>query len=380
MKHSRGREFDLAIVGGGILGLAHAYHASKAGRSVVLFERGSRATGASIRNFGMIWPIGQPIGPRRDLGLRSREHWLRILKATRAWYQETGSLHLAYESDESAVLEEFFGLFRGELAGSSLCDASEVLRRAPLVRADGLRVGLWSPWEICVDPREVIPTISDWLAEAFGVQLQFGQTVVGVEPGKLWVGKETWRAESIVICPGDDLRTLFPELFQGLPLTRCKLQMLRSEPLPPPVRLGPMLAGGLTLRHYESFEPCPSLPALRERFRESSPEFDQYGIHVMASQNGVGELVLGDSHQYGDEFDPFDSEEIDQLILSYLMRFLNLPSLQIASRWHGIYAKAPGQHQLVLEPDERIRIVTGVGGAGMTLSFGIAEEVIAQLI
>jgi glycine/D-amino acid oxidase-like deaminating enzyme len=55
-------ETDVAIVDAGILGLAHAYMAAKAGKSVVVIEKSPRAAGASARNFGMIWPIGQPAG------------------------------------------------------------------------------------------------------------------------------------------------------------------------------------------------------------------------------------------------------------------------------------------------------------------------------
>ena len=62
---------DVAIVGGGVLGLAHAYAAARRGHRVVVFERNPRAAGASVRNFGMIWPIGQPRGEMHTMAMRT---------------------------------------------------------------------------------------------------------------------------------------------------------------------------------------------------------------------------------------------------------------------------------------------------------------------
>jgi D-hydroxyproline dehydrogenase subunit beta len=89
------QRFDDAVVGAGILGLAHAYHLARRRRRVIVFERTPRAMGASVRNFGMLWPIGQPLGPLRRLAMRSLELWLEVLESSGQWHEQTGSLHLA---------------------------------------------------------------------------------------------------------------------------------------------------------------------------------------------------------------------------------------------------------------------------------------------
>src|SRR5580692_2719457 len=101
------RSADLVVVGAGIVGLAHAYLAAKAGRRVVVLERSLASEGASIRNFGMLWPIGQTAGRMLNLALASREIWFDLLQEAKIAYRDTGSLHVACRSDEVAVGREF---------------------------------------------------------------------------------------------------------------------------------------------------------------------------------------------------------------------------------------------------------------------------------
>ena len=55
--------------------------------------------------------------------------------------------------------------------------------------------------------------------------------------------------------------------------------------------------------------------------------------------------------------------------------FLKAPDLNIKEQWHGVYAKMQnGASEYVNKIDENVTIVNGLGGAGMTLSFGLAEE------
>src|SRR5262245_5431636 len=98
---------DMGGVGGGIVGLAHASPAARRHPAVALFERDPRALGASVRNFGMVWPIGQPDGDLLRLAMRGRARWLELAERAGVWANPCGSLHIAYRDDEQAVLEEF---------------------------------------------------------------------------------------------------------------------------------------------------------------------------------------------------------------------------------------------------------------------------------
>jgi FAD dependent oxidoreductase TIGR03364 len=199
--------------------------------------------------------------------------------------------------------------------------------------------------------------------------------VVGVEMPRIHVaGGEVWQAERVFICSGIDFETLFPEVFAKSGICRCKLQMMKTRPQPSGWRIGPHLAGGLTLCHYKSFEVCKSLAALKARVAATMPEYLKYGIHVMASQNDLGEVVIGDSHEYDGDISLFDKTEIDELILAYLRKMAQLPDWTISTRWHGIYAKHPGKSFVFAEPQPGCLIATAPGGAGMTLAFGFARE------
>ncbi|MCW3096248.1 MAG: dependent oxidoreductase [Chthonomonadaceae bacterium] len=370
------QSFDTAVVGAGVLGLAHAYHLAKQGQRVVVFERSPQAVGASIRNFGMLWPIGQTAGEMYAMAIRSREIWLEALQQSGIWHERTGSLHLAYHEDEEQVLREFAAEASHSGYQCALLTPAQIQERSRAVHPDGLRAGLWSPTEVCVDPPTTIASLPGYLTRQYGVTFHFDTAVTACGDGMLLAGGHEWRAERLYVCGGDDFQTLFPDVLQSSGMIRCKLQMLRSQPMEGRWRLGPMLAAGLTLRHYKSFQNCPSLSALKQRVAAETPLYDRYGIHVMASQNGKGELVLGDSHEYDADISPFDKSEIDALILDYLQTFLRTPDLRIASRWHGVYAKHPTEPYLVLHPTANTTVVTGVGGAGMTLSFGLAERVV----
>jgi glycine/D-amino acid oxidase-like deaminating enzyme len=94
----------------------------------------------------------------------------------------------------------------------------------------------------------------------------------------------------------------------------------------------------------------------------------------MASPFPSGEVVLGDSHEYGDDITPFDKAEIDDLILRELHKVINLRDWRITERWHGVYTRHATLPVFEKEVDQGIHIFVGTGGAGMTMTFGLAEQ------
>ena len=89
------------VIGAGILGLATARSLAMRGYKVTVFERNEKCVGASIRNFGMIWPVGQPNGLLYERALRSKTIWKEVCKDAGLWFDEVGSLHLAYNNPEA---------------------------------------------------------------------------------------------------------------------------------------------------------------------------------------------------------------------------------------------------------------------------------------
>ncbi|MBU3743286.1 MAG: TIGR03364 family FAD-dependent oxidoreductase [Sediminibacterium sp.] len=364
------------IIGAGIVGLATARILKLKGYGVTVIDKTDKAVGASIRNFGMIWPIGQPSGKLYNRAIRSREIWQEIAEAAGISYDPCGSLHVAYHKDEWEVLQELQSIFSAEKRNTQLYSAEQITNQFSGIQGQNLLGGLYSSSELIVDPREAIAKLATYLEEVMGVEFIWGKQINEVADGKAISGKKVYNADIICICSGADFETLFPDLFAEMPITKCKLQMLRFVSDESNFRIGTSVCGGLSLIHYKSFSAAKTLQKLQTRYENELAEYISAGIHVMVSQNRLGELTVGDSHEYGRTFDPFDKANINQLILDYLQTFMQSGSWKLLQTWNGIYPKMTnGETDIFLEPKPGIFIINGLGGAGMTLSFGYTEEI-----
>jgi len=365
------------VIGAGIAGLAIARALAVRGYKVTVIERHQKSSGASVRNFGMIWPVGQPDGHLFETAMLSRRIWKQVCTEAGVWYDEAGALHLAHSAEEWNVLQELAEKYSHR--GYQLLNAAQAAAKSEAVVKNGLYGALYSADEMIVDPRKAIDRISDWLSEKLGVYFYRGKAATDVAYPAVYTGNDMYEADEIFICTGSDFETLYPHLFAAAPLIKCKLQMMRMTAQPERWRMGPALCGGLSLAHYSSFKVADSLEILKKKFEQEYPDYFRWGIHVMVSQNEEGELSIGDSHEYGMAPDPFDRHCVNRLILEYLKKIAHFPDETITETWNGIYPKLTnGESYWTAEPESGVRIIGGLGGAGMTLSFGLCEKLISN--
>lgn len=367
---------DVAIVGAGILGLAHAVEALSRGLTVRVFERDTRIRGASVRNFGLIFPSSLASGEQREWALHSRGRWLSLAQKADFWCNEGGMLFLTHEKIEEAVAEEYRDAYRGSGIAYEMIPSRTVHREFGHVLGRVTFASLYSPLEIRVNPRRALPAVASWVNEHFDGEVLFEHTVQSIWGEHIKTSQGSFTAERIVVTPGVDASDLFPDTLDSVKHHVCRLQMMRSKRLPGRRILDPAVVTGLSFVRYPAFDVCQSLPQLRSHFERSYGRFLELGIHLLVAQDDTGRLILGDSHENQADAGFEYRSRIEDMILDIYGQRINPTAPEIRDRWIGHYLVTDLSTPVIHAPQANTRVVTGVGGLGMTLSFGLASYVL----
>ncbi|MCZ0734108.1 TIGR03364 family FAD-dependent oxidoreductase [Phreatobacter sp. AB_2022a] len=369
------RSYDLAVVGAGILGLAHALAAARLGKSVVVIDRDAQANGASVRNFGFVTVTGQQRGLTWRRARRSRDIWAEIAPQAGIAIAHRGLVVAAHRQEAVGVIEAFMAT---EMAGNCrLALPTEALARVPALRAERLKAALISEEDLRVESRTAIPLLACHLEATLGVTFRRAITVLDVAPPVIATSAGPIGAEAAIVCPNDDFQTLFAGRIAAQGPTKCKLHMLRVRP-DRSVALGAAVMSDFGLARYEGYAALPEAAPLKARLAAEAPDMLANGIHLIAVQSADGSLVVGDSHHYAPTPDPFAPDTVDALILAELDATLALPGREVVERWTGIYPSGPGV-MFMDAPLPAVRLVMVTSGTGASTSFAIAEETVADL-
>src|SRR4051794_39249361 len=203
--------FDVAIVGGGLIGLSAGWRAATRGLRVCVLDRGELGGGTSRVSAGMLAPISEADAGERALlrlGLESARAWpafaeeLEAASGIAVDYRANGTLLVARDRDEAEALDRELALrARFGLRAERLLPSRA--RRLEPALAPTVRLALDVPDDHAVDPRLTVAALAR-AAERAGAVLRADAEVTAVLPGagvRLRSG-EVVRARRVVIAAG----------------------------------------------------------------------------------------------------------------------------------------------------------------------------------
>ncbi|MDC5479431.1 TIGR03364 family FAD-dependent oxidoreductase [Acinetobacter baumannii] len=379
-------QFDLIVVGAGILGLSAAIQAQEQGLKVCIFEKNAKPVGATHRNFGMVGTstLTHPEQQWRKYALETRSFYQRIQAETDISFEQRQGVYLANTALEWQVLNEFAERANKYQIPVHLRSHDELVTQFSYLNpAQQFQGGLVFEEDYSVEPHVVGQRLLAY-AQSQGVEIYTNACVVQTQyqqescQVRLASG-EAYRANKVLICHGEIIDVLYPDLLQSLNLKRCGLQMALTQQFHQ--KLNASLYSGLSISRYPAFEICPSHAELVKASQQGF--IKEFGIHILIKQNEFGELIVGDSHEYHsiNEAPQFEQrEEINEFIQAYCHEKLGLTLPPIQKRWNGYYLTHEHELACVTEAEKNIFLVSAIAGKGMTTGAGFMKEILEQNI
>jgi FAD dependent oxidoreductase TIGR03364 len=368
----------ILVVGGGIIGTAHARAALKEGHEVIHLERDSTPQSASVRNFGLIWVSGRKSGEELDVALRAREIWDEIaLENPELIFRGNGSLTLAQNEAELRVMEECVEKSDAHLRKWEILEKKETQRLNPALRGNFI-ASLWCPLDGVVEPDSVLTSLRQGLTKNKNYIWRNLVDIIDIKSSGDRVtavakSGEVFEADFLIHCPGADHSSIFKEQFDTAPVRKVFLQMMNTAPFKEEITTS--IADGDSMRYYPGYN-VPSLNKLPPQH----PVAEQNHMQLLLVQRADGTITMGDTHAYDEPF-PFKLEEHPYQYLHDIASDLfgrKLPP--ITHRWSGVYSQ---QTEGAVCDRRRIATniisVTGPGGRGNSLAPAIAETTLKEI-
>ncbi len=229
---------DVVVIGAGIVGAACAYHATRAGLTVCVIDRGPLAGGTTGAGEGNILVSDKEPGPELDLALLSHRVWRELAEIPgfreRAELEPKGGLVVADTEEALRALDERRA---GVLA--ELVPADALRDREPHL-APGFAGGCFFPQDLQVQPM-VATALLLRLAREAGATVLTGEAVTGLtRAGDRVTGVRTARREvaagAVLNCAGTWAGEVAALAGVRLPVAPRRGFVLVTEPLPRVVR------------------------------------------------------------------------------------------------------------------------------------------------
>jgi glycerol-3-phosphate dehydrogenase len=175
------KQFDVVVIGGGVLGTAVASRIAQTSASVCLLEAETDVCeGASKGNAGVaVSYYGPPGTLETELINRSYPHWEELCGRLGVPYRRLGAVMVALDEAETLRLEHtLLELTEAGVRGEMLTP-TQVRELEPLVTTD-CAAGLLMPDEGVIDPMALTVAYAN-MAAANGASVRLGARVIGID-------------------------------------------------------------------------------------------------------------------------------------------------------------------------------------------------------
>ena len=238
---------DVAVVGGGVIGLSVAYHAAHRGAKVVLFEADEIGSGASGALAGMLSGQGEAEGrgPLGELLLRGRDYHKKTLDPK--LYEDTGidpgytwngALRTATDEASTGVLAEEHSQHEERGLPSELLSGDEARELEPAL-SHKVVAGLHLPADGNVNPPHLARALAQGAINHGAKIREFDRVTDLLAQGDRVVGVRTTHGEitagTVVLAGGPTSGLLSMGLGVRLPLYPVKGQLLETRITPVPI-------------------------------------------------------------------------------------------------------------------------------------------------
>ncbi len=240
-------EFDVAVVGGGLLGASIAWGLAKLGKSVAILDEGDDAIRASRGNFALVWVQS------KGLGMPEYATW--TVKSSNAWagfsgllhdqtgldvaFQRPGGFHLCLSDAElearAAQMKRLHNQPGATDTGTVMVTRTEIQKMLPDIGPDVVG-GSFCPIDGHVNSLRLFRTLHTGLAQFGATYLpRHAVTAITKEQGlfRLTTTAAEVRAEKVVLAAGNANMKLAPMVGLYAPMLPERGQIIVTERLQP---------------------------------------------------------------------------------------------------------------------------------------------------
>jgi sarcosine oxidase, subunit beta len=228
-------EYDVVVVGAGVIGGSIAFHLARLGvRRVALVERRHVAWGASGRSGALVRTHYTNV-PEARLALAAQpwfEEWADRVGGS-CGFQRTGFVQLVAPADSARLRDNVDRLRRDVGVETEVLDAAGLRLLAPYLRVGDGELGAYEPRSGYADPEATTRALAA-AAEGLGVTLVEGCEVtrIAVEGGRVR-GVETGAGRLgcsvVVVAGGNWSRSLLGPIGVSVPIHPTRVQVVRFE-------------------------------------------------------------------------------------------------------------------------------------------------------